>query len=142
MNAEYIDDEKTTISVVWNLITRLLLSIVVEFCAKICFPFFCSLANPMPGYINIDKRIYLNNYLIWRRICAILSTMGNILYCTSFQWDIENSFFTGAVGRGRGGVPPSSMGARPITGAQNVDGAARPMTAVRAAGFTSYGNRG
>ena len=39
-------------------------------------------------------------------------------------------------------MPPSSMGARPITGAQQGDGAARPMTAVRAAGFTSFGNRG
>lgn len=38
-------------------------------------------------------------------------------------------------------IPPSSMGARPITGA-NTDGANRPMTAVRAAGFTSMGGRG
>jgi len=46
-----------------------------------------------------------------------------------------------ARGRGAGGaMPPSSMGARPVTGAQQ-DGAARPMTAVRAAGFTSAGNR-
>lgn len=38
-------------------------------------------------------------------------------------------------------IPPSSMGARPITGAQ--EGAqARPMTAVRAVGYTSAGNRG
>ena len=35
-------------------------------------------------------------------------------------------------GRRQGAMPPSSMG-RPITGA--VDGAARPMTAVRAAGY-------
>ena len=47
-----------------------------------------------------------------------------------------------ATGRGRAGVPPSAMGARPITGAQQGDGAARPMTAVRAAGFTSFGNKG
>ena len=37
-------------------------------------------------------------------------------------------------------VPPSSMGARPITGAQQ-DGVARPMTAVRAVGYSSHGNR-
>ncbi len=43
--------------------------------------------------------------------------------------------------RGKGPmVPPSSMGMRPITGAQ--DGQARPMTAVRAVGFSSAGNRG
>ena len=49
---------------------------------------------------------------------------------------------------GRAGVPPSSMGARgigtaarPITGALQ-DGQARPMTAVRAAGFTAAGIRG
>ena len=37
-------------------------------------------------------------------------------------------------------IPPSSMG-RPITGAVT-DGAARPMTAVRAVGYTSSGQRG
>ena len=37
-------------------------------------------------------------------------------------------------------VPPSSMGMRPITGAQD-GGSVRPMTAVRAAGFQS-GNKG
>ncbi|KAK3576957.1 hypothetical protein CHS0354_005962 [Potamilus streckersoni] len=41
---------------------------------------------------------------------------------------------------GRMGMP-SSMG-RPITGAIGQDGQARPMTAVRAAGYTSAGNRG
>lgn len=44
----------------------------------------------------------------------------------------------------RGGrmAMPSSMG-RPITGAIQQDGGvARPMTAVRAAGYTSAGNRG
>ena len=42
---------------------------------------------------------------------------------------------------GRMGMP-SSMG-RPITGAAaGTDAQARPMTAVRAAGFTSAGNRG
>ena len=54
--AEYIDDEKTAISVVWNLIARLLLS-TIEFYAKICFPFFCSLANPMPDN-NTDEKIF------------------------------------------------------------------------------------
>ncbi len=41
----------------------------------------------------------------------------------------------GTMAGGRRGnvVPPSSMGVRPITGA--ADGAARPMTAVRAAGY-------
>ena len=39
-------------------------------------------------------------------------------------------------GRGRGIMPPSSMG-RPGTGAQ--DGAARPMTAVKPAGFRGSG---
>ncbi|XP_013385188.1 intraflagellar transport protein 88 homolog isoform X2 [Lingula anatina] len=57
---------------------------------------------------------------------------------------------TGSVGarlataKGQGGLVssmgrnamPSSMGARPMTGAQ--DGAARPMTAVRAAGYSSF----
>ena len=43
-----IDDEKKTINVVWDLIARLLLSIIKEFYAKICFQFLCSLANPMP----------------------------------------------------------------------------------------------
>ena len=47
---------------------------------------------------------------------------------------------TGAPGRGVV-APPSSYGARPITGAVQ-DGAARPMTAVRAAGYTSSGHRG
>ena len=45
--------------------------------------------------------------------------------------------------KGRAGLT-SSMGggaARPITGA-NQDASARPMTAVRAAGYTSVGNRG
>ncbi|KAK6171274.1 hypothetical protein SNE40_019498 [Patella caerulea] len=42
--------------------------------------------------------------------------------------------------RGRNAMP-SSMG-RQITGAVPADGAARPMTAVRAAGYTSAGNRG
>ncbi|XP_006822667.1 intraflagellar transport protein 88 homolog [Saccoglossus kowalevskii] len=43
--------------------------------------------------------------------------------------------------RGRAGMP-SSMG-RPTTGAVGADGGvARPMTAVRAAGYTSGGNRG
>ncbi|XP_048258387.1 intraflagellar transport protein 88 homolog isoform X3 [Haliotis rufescens] len=46
----------------------------------------------------------------------------------------------GTAARGRVGLP-SSMG-RPITGAIQADGQARPMTAVRAAGFTSSGNRG
>jgi intraflagellar transport protein 88 len=46
---------------------------------------------------------------------------------------------TMAVGRRGVLVPPSSMGVRPITGAQ--DGA-RPMTAVRAAGYTSGAARG
>ena len=43
----------------------------------------------------------------------------------------------------RGGrAGPSSMG-RPITGAiAGQDGAARPMTAVRAAGYTAAGKRG
>ena len=37
----------------------------------------------------------------------------------------------------------TAMGARPITGAVGQqDGAARPMTAVRAAGYTSAGIRG
>jgi intraflagellar transport protein 88 len=48
----------------------------------------------------------------------------------------------GTMAAGRRGlvVPPSSMGVRPITGAQ--DGGARPMTAVRAAGYTSAAARG
>ena len=36
-------------------------------------------------------------------------------------------------------VPPSSMGVRPITGAQD-GGGGRPLTAVRAAGYSSKGN--
>lgn len=46
---------------------------------------------------------------------------------------------TMAAGR-KGGlvVPPSSMGIRPITGAQD-GGRNRPMTAVKAAGYTSGG---
>ncbi|XP_041354058.1 intraflagellar transport protein 88 homolog isoform X2 [Gigantopelta aegis] len=47
----------------------------------------------------------------------------------------------GTAQRGHVGLP-SSMGARPITGAVQSDGQARPMTAVRAAGFTSAGTRG
>ena len=43
---------------------------------------------------------------------------------------------TQAGGRGKGFMPPSSMG-RPGTGMQ--DGAARPMTAVKAAGFRGSG---
>ena len=49
---------------------------------------------------------------------------------------------TTGMARGKGlTMPPSSMGARPVTGAQQ-DGATRPMTAVQAVGFTSHGNRG
>lgn len=48
---------------------------------------------------------------------------------------------TMAGGRNKNVVPPSSMGIRPITGAVQ-DGKARPMTAVRAAGYTSTGARG
>ena len=47
VNAEYIDDEKT-ISVVWNNNNKV---IIKEFCAKICFTLFCSLANPMRAYM-------------------------------------------------------------------------------------------
>ena len=47
----------------------------------------------------------------------------------------------GTAAQGRMGMP-SSLG-RPITGAAaGTDAQARPMTAVRAAGFTSAGNRG
>ena len=46
------------------------------------------------------------------------------------------------LGRAAGNVvPPSSMGMRPITGAVAGEGG-RPMTAVRAAGFTSQPGRG
>ena len=48
-----------------------------------------------------------------------------------------------ATGSKRGVVPPSSMGARPITGAADPSAAAaRPMTAVRGAGYTSAASRG
>ncbi|CAH1799275.1 unnamed protein product [Owenia fusiformis] len=44
----------------------------------------------------------------------------------------------GTMGKGR--MPPSSMGARPITGAQvGQDGQARPMTAVKGAGYRGSG---
>jgi len=48
-----------------------------------------------------------------------------------------------ATGSKRAVVPPSSMGARPITGAADPSaGAARPMTAVRGAGYSSAAARG
>jgi len=48
-----------------------------------------------------------------------------------------------ATGSKRAVVPPSSMGARPITGAADpAAGAARPMTAVRGAGYTSAAAKG
>ncbi|XP_065057335.1 intraflagellar transport protein 88 homolog isoform X2 [Rhopilema esculentum] len=46
-----------------------------------------------------------------------------------------------AMGRGRGGVPGSSMGGRPVTGLAADGSQARPMTAVRAAGYSSAGGR-
>ncbi|PVD28239.1 hypothetical protein C0Q70_10826 [Pomacea canaliculata] len=46
----------------------------------------------------------------------------------------------GTAARGRMGLP-SSLG-RPITGNIDGEGAPRPMTAVRAAGFTTAGGRG
>jgi len=49
---------------------------------------------------------------------------------------------TQAAGRRGLVVPPSSMGARPITGAQDLGSNTRPMTGVRAAGYTSGAARG
>lgn len=50
---------------------------------------------------------------------------------TGFQRQLGTS-----AGRGKGGFPGSSLGARPMTGVAD-SGQARPMTAVRAAGYSS-----
>ena len=65
----FIDDEKSTINVIWNLIAHFLfISIIKEFYAKICFPFFCSLANPMPAN-NISSIVVL---LLFGRTSSLL----------------------------------------------------------------------